>query len=215
MRGRYIPRQAALTAFALLVLLAACGSGPAGQELGAGEFGSSIRDNSLMMRDGAGGGQALGQRFASEVPTSITFDHDSARLSPEAMAALRRQAAWIRQYPELRFRVYGHTDLVGSNAYNQALGLRRAQAVVAYLAEQGIAASRLDAVVSYGKTRPLVRVAGPEPRNRRSVIELSGFLSRDPTSLDGEYATVLREQYLEGAVRGHPGNTAVTTQVRP
>jgi peptidoglycan-associated lipoprotein len=159
MRGRYIPRQAALTAFALLVLL-----------------GSSIRDNSLMMRDGAGGGQALGQRFASEVPTSITFDHDSARLSPEAMAALRRQAAWIRQYPELRFRVYGHTDLVGSNAYNQALGLRRAQAVVAYLAD---------------------------------------FLSRDPTSLDGEYATVLREQYLEGAVRGHPGNTAVTTQVRP
>ena len=215
MRGLYEPWLAVATASAVLLLLAACGTEPAGQDLGAGEFGRSTLDNSRVMRSASGGVLELGQRFAAEVPTTITFDYDSARLSSEAMAALRRQAAWIGDYPQVRFRIYGHTDLVGSNAYNQALGLQRARAAVSYLATQGISSSRLDAVVSYGKTRPLIRVSGPDSRNRRTVTEVSGFLSRDPTALDGQYAEVLRREYLAGAAREHPGNTSVTTQVNP
>ena len=55
------------------------------------------------------------------------------------------------QFPEVRFRVYGHTDAVGSSAYNKRLGLRRANAVVSYLSTQGIDRSRLEAVVSLAK----------------------------------------------------------------
>ncbi|WP_150121224.1 OmpA family protein, partial [Sulfitobacter sp. HI0076] len=70
----------------------------------------------------------LANRFASEVRSTVTFAFNSDRLDANAQAILRQQAGWIRQFPEMRFRVYGHTDLVGSQTYNRALGLRRAQA---------------------------------------------------------------------------------------
>ncbi|MCP3429873.1 OmpA family protein, partial [Opacimonas viscosa] len=79
--------------------------------------------------------QILGQRFAAEVPTQINFAFDSAQLDESARRILLRQAAWIKQFPEARSRVYGHTDAVGSQAYNQALGQRRANAAVAFLTQ--------------------------------------------------------------------------------
>ena len=79
---------------------------------------------------------------------------------------MSRQADWIRQFPEIRFKVYGHTDLVGSDAYNRNLGLRRAQAAVAYLVSQGVSRSRLEATVSLGETQPIVATQEMERRNR-------------------------------------------------
>jgi peptidoglycan-associated lipoprotein len=76
-------------------------------------------------------------------------------------AILDKQANFIRQFPEVRFKVFGHTDLVGSQGYNYNLGLRRAKAVVNYLVAKG-SRSRLEAVVSYGKTRPLIQTNGPK-----------------------------------------------------
>ncbi|MDZ7908213.1 MAG: OmpA family protein [Gemmobacter sp.] len=109
------------------------------------------------------------------MPSTITFPFNSAQLTTEARRALDHQANWMRQFPELRFSVYGHTDLVGSEAYNRALGKRRAQAVVAYLASRGVSTSRLEALVSYGETRPVIVTLAPEQRNRRTVTEVSGF----------------------------------------
>ena len=60
---------------------------------------------------------------------------------------LRQQADWIRQFPEVRFKVYGHTDAVGTADYNYGLGQRRANAVVRYLTSQGISRDRLEAAV--------------------------------------------------------------------
>jgi outer membrane protein OmpA-like peptidoglycan-associated protein len=134
------------------------------------------------------------------VPDTITFEFDSAVLDASAQAILRQQADWIRQFPEVRFRVYGHTDLVGSDAYNQRLGLRRAQAAVNYLVSQGISRSRLEAVVSFGRTRPVVPTAEPERRNRRTVTEVTGFVRRHPTVLDGKYAQIIRRDYVRSAV---------------
>ncbi|MFP5479720.1 MAG: OmpA family protein, partial [Alphaproteobacteria bacterium] len=94
---------------------------------------------------------------------------------------------------------YGHTDLVGSAAYNQRLGLRRAQAAVAYLTSQGISKSRLEAVVSYGKTRPIVQTAQPEERNRRTVTEVSGFVESHPLVLNGKYAAIIWREYVLSA----------------
>ena len=71
--------------------------------------------------------QRLGQFIATEVPSTITFAFNSSQLTEAARVTLRQQADWIRQFPEVRFRVYGHTDLVGSDAYNKSLGLRRAR----------------------------------------------------------------------------------------
>lgn len=171
----------------------------AGALIDSGNFGNSTMNNMLYQSGERGYVSNLSSRFASEVQTSVTFAFNSARLDAGAQAVLRRQANWIRQFPEIRFRVYGHTDAVGSNRYNQRLGRARAQAVVAYLASQGISRSRLEALVSYGETQPLVVSQGRERRNRRTVTEVSGFVSSHPTVLNGKYAEVIFREYVESA----------------
>jgi outer membrane protein OmpA-like peptidoglycan-associated protein len=171
----------------------------AGAQLDEGGFGNPTMNNTLIMMGDAEVTVALNNRFQAEVPTMINFDFNSAALDAEAQAILREQAAWILQFPEVRFRVYGHTDLVGSAAYNQALGLRRAQAAVRFLEAQGISRSRLEAVASFGKTRPLVNTTAPNRENRRTVTEVSGPARGKSAPLDGKYAAVIYRDYVQSA----------------
>lgn len=163
-------------------------------------FGNATMNNRMIQSGDKSYVIDLTRRFAAEVPAMVTFAFNSSALDGSAQAALRQQADFIRQFPELRFRVYGHTDLVGSHAYNKALGMRRAQAVVSYLATQGVSRSRLEAVASFGKTQPLVLTQGPEQRNRRTVTEVSGFVANHPTLLNGKYAEVIFREYVASAV---------------
>ena len=189
---------------AAFLSLAACDptkyTSEAGAEVDEGGFGNSTMNNTLVMSGERDYTYALAERFAKAVPSTITFAFNSAELTSEARAALAQQADFIRQFPQVRFRVYGHTDLVGSNAYNKALGLRRARAAVAYLSSLGIGGSRLEAVVSYGKTRPIIQTSAPEQRNRRTVTEVSGFVKNDPMVLNGKYAQIIFQEYVKGAV---------------
>lgn len=190
-----------------LLALSACGDGfdrAVGSNVDSGQFGNATMNNALVQTGKRDFMVALGERFAAEVPNTITFAFNSAELSAEAQTTLRHQADWIRQFPEIRFRVYGHTDLVGSTAYNKALGLRRAKAAVAYLGTQGISLSRLEAVVSYGKTRPVIQTPGPEQRNRRTVTEVSGFANGKPMLLNGKYAAIIFRDYITSAEWRHP-----------
>ena len=201
-RGRNM-RYAVLIAAALA--LSACDEGmksfnsEAGLDDGAGGFGNATMNNTLVMSGQRDFAISLTRRFAAEVPNTVNFAFNSAVLDAQAQANLRRQADWIRQFPEMRLRVYGHTDLVGSNAYNKALGLKRAQAVVAYLSTQGISRSRLEAVVSYGETQPLVYTEAPNEANRRTVTEVSGFVKQHPAVLNGKYAQVIFREYVDSA----------------
>lgn len=171
----------------------------AGSEIESRDFGNSTMNNTTVQTGERDYAIDLTRRFSSDVPNTVNFAFNSSVLDGDAQAALMRQADWIRQFPEVRFRVYGHTDLVGSNAYNKTLGMRRAQAVVGFLTSQGISRSRLEAVASYGKTQPVVYNQGPERRNRRTVTEVSGFVSNNPLVLNGKYAQVLWRNYVESA----------------
>ncbi|MFV0491299.1 MAG: OmpA family protein [Pseudorhodobacter sp.] len=208
--------KAAILSSSLLFALTACGPDAGGEAGGiTADFGNATMNNSQIQTGQKSYTAVLARRFSEEVPDTITFAFDSARLDGQAIRTLTEQANWIRQFPELRFRVYGHTDLVGSNAYNKALGLRRAQAVVSFFASQGINRSRLEAMASFGETRPVIQTASPEERNRRTVTEVSGFHARHPTVLNGKYAAVIHREYLDLARRPHPGNTTVQTDVNP
>lgn len=171
----------------------------AGALIGGGDFGNSTMNNTMVMSGERSYVVDLARRFDADVGSTVTFEFNSAHLDESARVALNKQASWILQYPEVKFRVYGHTDAVGSNAYNKRLGLRRAQAVVGYLASQGISRTRLEAVVSYGETQPLIVTEGRERRNRRTVTEVSGFVKRHPTIMDGKYAAVIYREYLKSA----------------
>lgn len=189
-------------------ILAACDGPRASRELGAhideGGFGNPTAHNTLVQTGQMPYVINLAERFAAEVPTTVNFAFDSAQLDAEAQAILRRQAHWIRQFPEVTFRVFGHTDLVGTAQYNHQLGLRRARAVVNFLARNGVNRSRLEALVSYGDTQPLIVTPERERQNRRTITEVSGFVQRHPTVLNGEYAAIIHREYVESATRVRP-----------
>ncbi|WP_319824563.1 OmpA family protein [Thalassovita sp.] len=172
----------------------------AGALIGGGDFGNATMSNTQIMSGEQGYVIDLARRFDAEVGSTVNFEFNSYRLDEEARQALRKQATWILQFPEVRFRVYGHTDAVGSEAYNKRLGLRRAHAVVSYLASLGIQRTRLEAVVSYGETQPLIVTEGRERRNRRTVTEVSGFVKRNSHELDGKYAAIVYREYIDSAV---------------
>lgn len=208
-----------LLASSALMVLTACGTSSTSwdQELGAevdkGNFGNATMNNVLIQSGQLDYAVALAERFSAEVPDTINFEFNSSELSEEAKSVLKKQADFIRQFPEVRFRVFGHTDLVGSAGYNQKLGMRRAQAAVAYLSSLGISKSRLEAVISYGKTRPLIATNEPEMRNRRTVTEVSGFVQSAPLVLNGKYAQIIWREYVGSAVPGQVASSGATTDV--
>jgi len=171
----------------------------AGGDIDEGGFGNPTMTNTLIANGSISVAETLGRRFASDVNTQVNFEFNSSKLDANARAALLEQANWIRQFPEVRFRVYGHTDLVGSNAANQALGLRRAKAAVRFLTSQGISRSRLEAVASFGETRPIIQTESPERRNRRTVTEVSGFAEGNPMLLNGKYGALVLREYVQTA----------------
>ncbi|WP_297780455.1 OmpA family protein [uncultured Roseovarius sp.] len=172
----------------------------AGAHVDSGHFGEAVINNHLVMTGERSYTYDLANRFASEVLSTVNFAFNSAELDTGARDTLREQARWIRQFPEVRFRVYGHTDAVGSDSYNKTLGMRRAQAVVAFLSSQGISRARLEAVASFGETQPLIVTDGRERRNRRTVTEVSGFVQSHPIVMDGKYAQVVYREYINSAV---------------
>ena len=195
-----------------LGLVAACGDTnrnfyvEAGSSLNRGNFGTATANNLGVQTGDINYQISLAKRFAEEVPTTINFEFDSAILDEAARAVLRRQADWIKQFPEVRFRVYGHTDLVGTNAYNRRLGQRRANTAVAFLTSMGIDRRRLEAVVSFGETQPVIVTENRERKNRRTVTEVTGFMKRHPLILNGKYAEVLHREYVESATELPPGS---------
>ena len=205
------PMKTKLTGTALaLALVAGCApsSDPvytqfhreAGSLVDTGTFGNATLNNRLVHTGERQYTFDLANRFASEIQSTVTFEFNSAQLDANARNVLRQQAGWIRQFPEIRFKVYGHTDAVGSNRYNKRLGLQRANAVVHYLSTLGINRNRLVAAVSFGETQPLIVSQGRERKNRRTVTEVSGFVKRHPTVIDGKYAQIIYRDYVASAV---------------
>jgi outer membrane protein OmpA-like peptidoglycan-associated protein len=170
---------------------------PAGQQITDG-FGRATAhniavQNAKLQREMV---KDLTRLFASQVPATINFAFNSAKLDGLAQTALRQQAAWIKAHPAITFRVYGHTDKVGGNAFNKRLGLRRARAAVRYLVSQGVDRKKVEAVVSFGETRPLVSTDLQNQQNRRTVTEVKGFYNPNGGALlDGKYAVGIYRRY--------------------
>lgn len=103
----------------------------------------------------------------------VNFNFDKATLRPDALAILAEATEILKRYPDLRVEVAGHTDSVGTAAYNQGLSERRAKAVYDYLTSNGIDSSRLAGPVGYGLTRPIDTNETKEGRARNRRTELN------------------------------------------
>jgi len=98
----------------------------------------------------------------------IGFNFDSAALSDAARATLRSNADWLKANATARIQIEGHCDERGTADYNMALGAKRAQAAMDYLATLGISKSRM-AMISYGEEIPVCKESTEAcwARNRR------------------------------------------------
>lgn len=100
----------------------------------------------------------------------ITFDVGKATIKPESMAELIRIVQLLNENPTLKFSVEGHTDNTGNAASNQTLSEQRSEAVVAKLAEMGIAANRLTAS-GKGQNNPIADNSTNEGRAKNRRVE--------------------------------------------
>src|SRR2546422_2786307 len=84
----------------------------------------------------------------------IYFEFDKYDVRPSDAKVLDANVGWLKANPGHQMLIEGHADERGTDAYNLALGERRAQAAMNYLVAQGIRASRIS-IISYGKERPV------------------------------------------------------------
>jgi len=130
---------------------------------------------------GSQAGQTIGPD-GCPVPVSIdlkgvNFDFDKSTLRPDAIAILNEAIEILKRYPDLRVEVAGHTDLCGTDEYNQGLSERRARAVYDYLTSNGIDAGRMVGPNGYGESRPLEQTEQTLPgckseTNRRTELNV-------------------------------------------
>lgn len=99
------------------------------------------------------------------------FDFDRAELRPSGRATVDEAVAYLREHPDVRVAAEGHTDAIGSEAYNLRLSERRATTVRDYMIEQGIAPDRIVAR-GYGKARPIADNDTPEGRAQNRRVDI-------------------------------------------
>jgi len=107
------------------------------------------------------------------IPANVTFDTSSYAIKPSFAPVLDQVAQTLQQNPEVIAHVVGHTDSTGSLQYNQTLSLNRAQSVVNYLTQRGVASQRLSAE-GRGPSQPIAdnNTEAGRAANRRVEIYL-------------------------------------------
>lgn len=108
------------------------------------------------------------------VLNNVLFDFDKSTLKPEGKAEIDRLVAEMNQFGGDSVVVIGHTDSIGTDAYNMALGQRRADSVATYMKAAGIDAGRI-MTKSMGESSPAVANDTRENRalNRRAEFEIT------------------------------------------
>ena len=118
---------------------------------------------------------------------NIFYDFDKATLRPESAEALDQLVTLLEENPNVTIELSAHCDYKGSEDYNKRLSQRRAESVVKYLIEHGIASDRLTPV-GYGKDKP--------KKIRRKVTEKYPFLKENDV-LTEEFIKTLDEEQQE------------------
>jgi outer membrane protein OmpA-like peptidoglycan-associated protein len=114
------------------------------------------------------------QGLADALARKINFDFDSAELEPDSFSVIDEMATLMKGNPDIGLHLDGHTDLMGTDEYNDALSARRAAAVEAVLLAQGVEQDRLF-VATHGESLPLIKTETKERENRRvefAVVDL-------------------------------------------
>jgi OOP family OmpA-OmpF porin len=115
---------------------------------------------------------ASAERFCSKPAViNIQFDNDKSVIKPQYDAELKAVASFLKEFPAAKGEISGHTDTVGSKAYNEKLSQSRADSVKKYIVDKfGISADRITAK-GYGFSKPVASNKTREGKARNRRIE--------------------------------------------
>lgn len=107
--------------------------------------------------------------------TDALFDFDKSVIKPNGKKALDALVGDAKAVSVTKIVIEGHADAIGSDAYNQKLSERRANAVKAYLTEKGVNPQKME-TVGYGESRPVAdnKTAAGRAQNRRVNVNITG-----------------------------------------
>ncbi len=133
--------------------------------------------------------QRVGEGIQVTFESGLLFDFDSDMIKSTAAQNLNNLAASLDKYPNSDLLIVGHTDAVGSDEYNMGLSERRARSTAVYLANRGVATTRLR-TMGLGETEPVAsnETASGQAQNRR--VEVAIYAS-------DAYRNSLRSQYRQ------------------
>ncbi|MEJ2186569.1 MAG: OmpA family protein [Gemmatimonadota bacterium] len=118
----------------------------------------------------------IGEGLVVTFPSGLLYDFDSSAVRPDAAQNLTALATSLNKYDNEDLLIVGHTDAVGSEAYNQALSVRRADAAAQYLEAQGVSASRIH-TSGKGESEPIASNDTAEGRQLNRRIEVAIYAS--------------------------------------
>ncbi len=126
----------------------------------------------------------VGNEITLSMPSNITFETDSAVLSPSFLDIMHSVSLVLEEYDKTIIEVMGHTDSTGSDAYNQTLSERRARAVGDHLSSKGINPVRI-LTEGFGEQYPIASNDTTEGRelNRRVELRLSPLTAPETASV--------------------------------
>ncbi|MFL6591108.1 MAG: OmpA family protein [Luteimonas sp.] len=142
---------------------------------GAGIGAYQDRQEAALRRDLQGTGVDVvrnGDNITLNMPGNVTFAFDSSSLQPQFYPVLDNVANTLTQYNQTVIEVAGHTDNVGTDAYNQALSQQRANSVATYLTGKGVMQQRM-IVVGAGETRPIASNDTDAGRAQNRRVEIT------------------------------------------
>ncbi len=122
--------------------------------------------------------QRVGEGIQITFNNAILFDFGKSDLKSTSRTDLSDLATSLQRYPNTDVQVYGHTDSVGSDDFNQALSERRAEAAASYLVSQGISRSRIT-TIGRGERSPVASNDSETGRAQNRRVEIAIVASEE------------------------------------
>lgn len=117
-----------------------------------------------------------GNNLVLSMPELVLFDFNKYEVKNKVKGSLNTLAKALEENPDIRIKIDGYTDFIGSEGYNLELSVKRAKAIKNYLVDRGVKSSNIS-IEGYGKQSPIANNATAAGRAKNRRVEF--IISRD------------------------------------